>query len=242
MKVLVTGAAGFLGRAIVERLGRDHDLTLVDLRASGGPDDGWAAVDVTDLAAMRELARGQAAVVHAAALVRERDDAPIEAFARTTVLGTWTVSEACALEGVPVLVNVSSIAADGMPHPAGRPRRVGDRPCFGPEDRHYAISKHLGEAIVDAYGVAFGLRVLNLRPGVLAGDPANPPPRRPPGREPCWFSHVDPRDVADGVARALASNASGTYHLVAARPDALCDWVPAARDFGYRPIRRWDAA
>jgi nucleoside-diphosphate-sugar epimerase len=234
---MVTGAAGYLGRIIARRLAANHELTLVDRRPGEARE---LPVDITDLATVRQVARGQDAVIHCVALVRGMEHLPLGAFVHTIVLGTWTVAEACALEGVSTLINISSVAADGFPASGENQRKVGDPVCFSPTDRFYAISKHLGEAVANAYGVAFGLRVLNLRPGVLAGDGLNQGPERPGNADRFWFAYVDPFDVADGVARALESTAAGTYQLVAARSDSLWDWEPASRDFGYAPRNNWE--
>ncbi len=237
MRILITGAAGFLGRIIVERLRPEHELTLVD-RVPGSV--GARELDVTDLAAVREAARGHDAVIHCVALVRGRDARPLEDYVQTMVLGTWCVAEACALEGVKTLVNISSVVAEGFPSSRDRQRQLGDPPVFAPGDRFYAISKHLGEAIVNAYATAYKLRVLNLRPGILAGDGQNGEPQRPKDGGRYWFAHVDPTDVADGVARALESDASGTYHMVATRPDSLWEWERSVRDFGYVTRQKWE--
>jgi len=238
MRILITGAAGFLGGILSQRLGGEHHLTLADIRPPKGADD-WLQVDVTELDAVRDCVRGHDAVVHTVALVRDREGAGLRAYAETMVLGTWNVAEACALEDVGRLINISSVVADGWPQNQAQQRRVGDPPVFIPDDRLYAIAKHLGEAIVSAYGQAFPILALNLRPGVIAGDGANPEPERPEDAGPYWFLHVDPRDVADGIARALSSEARGTYQLMAGRGDTLWEWESSARDLGYTPAHNW---
>ncbi|HEU4702769.1 MAG TPA: NAD(P)-dependent oxidoreductase [Conexibacter sp.] len=241
MRVLITGAAGYLGAALAERLGDEHELTLADIRPREDGSGRWRAFDVTDLDAVRSCVRGHDAVVHTVALVRERAGATLRAHVDTMVLGTWNVAEACALEQVGRLVNVSSVVADGWTDDATRQRRVGDAPAFAERDRFYAVSKHVGEAIVRAYGQAFPIATLNLRPAVIAGDGLNPDPERPQdaGEGPYWFVHVDVQDVADGIARALASEATGTYQLVAGRADARWEWESAAQAFGYAPAHNW---
>lgn len=237
MKILITGAAGYLGRIITQRLRSEHELSLVD-RVRGAV--GAIEVDVTDLSAVRKVVEGHDAVVHCVALVRGREARSLEEYVNTMVLGTWCVAEACALEGVKTLVNISSVVAEGFPASHSRQRQLGDTPVFGPSDRFYGISKHLGEAIVNAYAIAFGIRILNLRPGILAGDGQNGEPQRPKDGGEYWFAHVDPSDVADGVAKALNSDASGTYHLVATRPDSLWEWERSVRDFGYVTRNNWE--
>lgn len=235
MKVLITGAAGFLGRRIASRLAQDLEVTATDVR----PMTGVSVLDATDLSAAQGAVRGHDAVVHCVALVRGRDAQPLRAVAEVNVLSTWTLAEAAAREGVGTFVYISSIAADGMAPAGDVQHRAGEGLYFMPGDHPYAISKHLGEAIANAYGQAFGMRVLNLRPGILQGDGANPEPQRPPGDPRHWFAHADPDDVAEAVFAALLSDASGTFSLVAARRDSLWDWRSAERAFGFAPRNNW---
>lgn len=244
MRVLITGAAGFLGRTISELLEDKHDLTLADIAPPAGDGRHWVQLDVSDLESLTKAVEGQDAVVHTVALVRGRETAALEEFVRVMVLGTWNVAEACASKGVGRLINISSVAADGWPSGYGGQRAVGHAPVFAPDDRFYQMSKHLGEAIINAYGIAFGMSAVNLRPGVLAGDGVNGEPTRPTPDAKFWFAHVDVRDVAQAVARCLSPVAPnrGTYNLVAARADALFEWGSAVRDLGWEPEHNWPDA
>ena len=74
MKLLVTGAAGCLGRAVLARaLAAGHQVRAVDLRRPETPVPGpeWVACDLaaTDVHGLLPLASGCDAVVHLAALV-----------------------------------------------------------------------------------------------------------------------------------------------------------------------------
>lgn len=242
-KVLITGAAGYLGGFVVERLRSRYDLTLTDRVR---PREDFAALrflegDITDYAHVERACQGQDAVVHLVALVRERHDKPPSLFSDVMVKGTWHVAEACVRHGVSRLVNISSvIACGGMPWGRG-PYRVTDPPRFGQSDLFYCLAKHLGEQIGYAYHQAHGLSVIHLRPGVIAGDGANPGPRRPAATEGPWFVYVDPRDVAQAADLALQAEGVtyGCYNIVAGRDDSLFDWSEAARDLGYRPEFNW---
>ncbi len=112
---------------------------------------------------------------------------------------------------------------------------------FGPGDLFYCLSKRLGEDIGSAYHQAHKLSVIHLRPGVIAGDGANPGPGRPPETQRPWFVYVDPRDVAQAVELALEAQDIdyGCYNIVAGRSDSVFDWSAAARDLGYRPEFNW---
>ncbi|NSW57894.1 MAG: NAD(P)-dependent oxidoreductase [Armatimonadetes bacterium] len=241
LKILLLGASGYLGGIVADRLSSTHDLTLADLvppqRRDAGP---FVDLDITHLDQLRSACAGQDAVINMVALVRGRQERPLADFADVMVKGTWNVAEACALEGVRRLVNISSIAAQGSVPTMDRPSRESDAPHFRPGDLFYCLSKHLGEQIGLAYHQACGLSVIHLRPGVIAGDGNNPGPNPADAGPRPWFVYVDPRDVAQAVDLSLSADvAFGTYNIVAGRSDALFDWSTAARELGYRPEHNW---
>jgi nucleoside-diphosphate-sugar epimerase len=244
VKVLITGAAGYLGSALVRSLGEDHDLTLADISVpeTPEPDAHWVRCDVTELSDVSAVVPGHDAVVHTVALVRDRDHEPIERFIDVMVKGTWNVAQACAEAKVPRLVNISSIVAGGWPPSHERVVTVDEALPFGPVDLYYGLAKRLGEEIVNAYDREFPeLATLNLRPGVIAGIGAQPEPSRDDARGPQWFMYVDPRDVANLIRRSITLTPAprGTYNLIAGRSDALFDWQSTADDIGYISEHTW---
>jgi len=66
MRILVTGAAGCLGRAVRRQAAGRHEVVAVDVNPGG--DDAVRQGSFVDLTLMRELMEGCDAVVHAAAL------------------------------------------------------------------------------------------------------------------------------------------------------------------------------
>ncbi len=122
MRILVTGAAGFIGSTIAERLrGRGHEVVGVDLlldRAhSARPawvDADLNVVDVRDEAAVTVLLRGVDAVCHQAAMVGlglTIHDAPD--YASHNVVGTASLVSAMTRAGVTGLVQASSMVVYG---------------------------------------------------------------------------------------------------------------------------------
>lgn len=197
-------------------------------------------LDITHLDQVMSACVGQDAIINAVALVRGRHERTLADFADVMVKGTWNVAEACVREGVRRLINISSIVARGSVPCMDRPSRESDAPQFCRGDLFYCLSKHLGEQIGLAYHQAYGLSVIHLRPGVIAGDGANPGPNPADAGERPWFVYVDPRDVAQAVELSLSADvAFGTYNIVAGRSDSLFDWSPAARELGYRPKHNW---
>jgi nucleoside-diphosphate-sugar epimerase len=138
-RVAVTGADGFIGRALVAELAARGCDVLPITRATHGD---LAALDVAPLA--RALA-GCDALVHLAArahVMRETVADPEAAFAAANVAATRNVAQAASAAGVRRLVLASSVKVSGEATPRGRPFRVDDVPA--PQDS-YARSKWRGE-------------------------------------------------------------------------------------------------
>lgn len=243
-KVLITGAAGYLAQFIIERLHSKYQLTLTDIVEPNINFDGTTFIkaDVTNAYEIEAACAEQDAVVHLVALVRERHGKPLSLFADVMVKGTWNVAEACVKQGVQKLVNISSISACPPASGSKLPYQVDDPFQFGAGDLYYALAKHLGEQIGLAYHQAHGLKVIHIRPGVIAGDGLNPGPSAPEVVNDPWFVYVDPRDVAQCVERAIETEkiTYGAYNAVAGRSDSRFDWKQAEKELGYSPEHNWD--
>lgn len=243
-KVLITGAAGYLAQFIIERLHSKFQLTLTDIVEPNSDFNGTTFIkaDVTNAYEIEAACAGQDAVIHLVALVRERHGKPLSLFADVMVKGTWNVAEACVKQGVQKLVNISSISACPPASGSKLPYQVDDPFQFGAGDLYYALAKHLGEQIGLAYHQAHGLKVIHIRPGVIAGDGLNPGPSAPEVVTDPWFVYVDPRDVAQCVERAIETEkiTYGAYNAVAGRSDSRFDWKQAEKELGYSPKHNWD--
>jgi UDP-glucuronate 4-epimerase len=177
-RILLTGAAGFIGSHLAERLtsegdevlGLDSfDTTLYDARrkeenlAALLPSPRFSLVtgDILDAELVADIAQGRDLVIHLAALAGVRPSIAQPArYARANVEGTTNVLEACRAAGVKRLVFASSSSVYGA-REDGRAFSEDD-PCTSPASP-YAATKRAGELLCSAYRDLHGLGVSALR-------------------------------------------------------------------------------
>ncbi|MDQ3685330.1 MAG: NAD-dependent epimerase/dehydratase family protein [Acidobacteriota bacterium] len=177
MKIVVTGATGFLGSHLCRRLVRDgHRVTILRRPTSNNSalsdlDLTHEIGDVTDSEAVHRVVEGNDVVVHAAAHLGYWGFQK-EIQYKVNVGGTRNVVEACRRHGVRRLLHVSSVAAIGITEDPGQPARE-DFP-FNLEGLPvtYHISKKRAEEIVLS-AVENGLDAVIVNPGAIWGPNGN---------------------------------------------------------------------
>ena len=169
--VLVTGAAGALGSAIVERLrARGNRLRVfVRRRSARAMEEGMeiATGDLGDPRAVDDAVRGAEIVVHAGAAT---SGSWIEQHT-STVVGTRNVIEACLRNGVRQLVYISSLSVvDWAGARRGEPITENSPLEPRPQLRGaYTRAKLEAEILVRRAVAEQGLRAVILRPGQIFG-------------------------------------------------------------------------
>ncbi len=114
MRVLITGGAGHVGRAMTQRFVQNgwdvHVIGLEkDAKIAGAT---YTTCDIMDYASVREQVRGCHAIVHLAAYASPNITTGSPTFAVNTS-GTFNVFEAADAEGIKKIVQASSINAFG---------------------------------------------------------------------------------------------------------------------------------
>jgi len=211
MRIVVTGATGMLGRFVTKevRLSRpEWDLIGFDREVVSDTSIELVLGDVTDPADLMKAVAGADVVVHLAGIRRPglADDA--ETF-RVNAIGTFSVFDACARQGVRRVVFTSSTAILGTDW--GKRERLprylpydDDHP-LEPEDA-YGLSKVVGEAIARSFHLRGSMEVAVLRFSRIVTPEELDEFRKNGGTEPRGLHHyayVDGRDAANAVMRAI---------------------------------------
>ena len=172
-RVLITGANGFVGRAVSRALLQRGDSVVGVVRRPQTTVEGvreWL-FDANDFEGIDQrwpVATRCDAVIHLAARVHMKHETTADPFAAsraTNVTGALRVAAAARRAGARRFVFVSSIKAVGESS-AGRPITEADEPA--PTDP-YGISKLEAERALIDYGRESGLEVVIVRPPLVYG-------------------------------------------------------------------------
>ncbi|MCE6975988.1 SDR family oxidoreductase [Pseudomonas frederiksbergensis] len=170
-KILVTGASGFVGEAVVFRLLLDRKFIPIAAARGTTRLNGLCTVvpfELTDSKALPNLNDVQV-VIHAAARVHVMNETAIDAlteFRKVNVEGTLRLARRAAASGVKRFIFISSIKVNGESTVLGKPFRANDFPA--PADP-YGVSKHEAEEALKQLSLDTGMEVVIIRPPLVYG-------------------------------------------------------------------------
>jgi uronate dehydrogenase len=224
-RVLITGAAGQIGKALRAGLRGAYPLIrLLDVAplAAAANGEEVIAADIRAIAAMEQATAGIDCVVH---LAGQSTEAEWDKVLPLNIEGCYNVFEAARRNGVKRIVFASSNHAVGFHR---RERFIDDRVLPRPDTR-YGVSKVFGEALGRLYADKYGMSVACLRIGTFIV------PDRPKDARQLltWISH---RDIVQLVRRCIDHP---NYHFVVVygvSNNLRSRWDNSnAKFLGYRP-------
>ena len=175
MKILVTGASGFLGRALIKTISNLDDIAVVAV-CRGPTSFGQADVQVVEIGDLLEFDNWSSilldidVIIHAAGrahIMNESSMDPLYEFRRVNRDGTLRLAEEAAKAGVKRLIFLSSIKVNGEATLPGRP--FTNLSPADPKD-YYGRSKLEAEIGLLDLSKQSSLEVTILRPTLIYGD------------------------------------------------------------------------
>jgi nucleoside-diphosphate-sugar epimerase len=221
LSALVTGASGFIGGRLAERLATGEGVRIRAMVRDAKRAERLRKLqleiviaDLLDLSSLREAIDGCDLVFHCAAVVRESGDR--DEFFRTNVKGTENILKVSSDTGVKKFIHFSSIAVYGM----NPPERADETTPYQPCGNLYCDTKIAAEKAVWAAHQEAGLPVVVIRPTNVYGPHSNPWTIRPiklinsgqmmlinGGTGLCNYVYID--NLLDGTLAAVKSDQSG---------------------------------
>jgi dihydroflavonol-4-reductase len=235
MRVLLTGATGFVGGHLLQALLAQGAEVRCLVRESSprrnleGLSVDVATGDLRDVDALRRAVEGCRQIFHCAADYRLFSRRPEELY-RSNVEGTRNVLRAGAEAGVERVVYTSSVGALGL-RVAGAPADEETPVSLGDMVGHYKRSKYLAERVAEDWA-ARGLPVVIVNPSTPVGEGDLKPTatgkmivdflnRRTPAYVDTGLNLVDVRDVAQGHLLAAEKGRLGEKYILGHRDMTL---------------------
>jgi uronate dehydrogenase len=223
-RLLLTGAAGNLGRELRPRLKAYCDTLRLSARGdtlgTAGPGEEIAPADLADKAAVFAALDGVEAVVHMGGVSTEQT---WESIRDGNITGMVNLYEAARHHGVKRIVFASSNHVTGFYR---QDEVVSPRDPVRP-DGFYGLSKAFGENLAQLYWDRFGIETVSVRIGSSFTEPRD---RRMLAS---WMSYDDTERL---VVAALTAPVVGHSIIYGMSDNATTWWDNTpARHIGYRP-------
>jgi len=233
MRILVTGATGFVGNVLLAELPKT--FPEAEISAFVLPDDPHQIRlrqdkksriiegDITKREDVENAVEGQTHVIHLAGLISywKKDTKKLMAVNKT---GVENIVEACLKHQVQKLVHISSVGAFGFKKDGTLSTE--ETPFNWPKSFSYMVSKYEGQKIVEQAAKEKGLKAIILNPASIMG-PGDPNISTPHNQLydriykgtvlGCFrggLAVVDVRDLVSIIIKALSSERHGENYLV----------------------------
>ena len=171
--ILVTGASGFVGTALLQRIGaegwRARATSRHAVRAWPAGVEGFQVADISDRPDWTSAVQGIDTVVHCAARVhvmRDGNADPLAAFRAVNCTGTLDLAKAAQRAGARRFVFVSSIKVNGESTSTDHPFTA-DQEANARDP--YALSKYEAEQSLRSLAANTGMEVVIVRPPLVYG-------------------------------------------------------------------------
>ncbi len=223
-KILITGAAGNVGKVIWQSLkGRGFSLRLADIINIDGLDNDkdveFIHMDILDLEKLQKAMQGIDCVIHLAAIPRDVAWDKLEAI---NIHGTYNIFEAARKQKVKRVIFASTNQVIGF----YRNDRIIDNEVYPRPASFYGVTKVCGEALARLYSDKYGIEVACLRIGSLEERPTEM------RHLSTWLSY---RDLVQLVVKCI----EGKYHFIiiyGVSANTRSHWNnAAAKKIGYLP-------
>jgi uronate dehydrogenase len=236
VRVLLTGAAGYVGQAVRDVLRREHDVRLFDIAPIAG-EANMVVGDLADFGAVTRAVAGMDAIVNLAiANTYQTPEDPV----RTSVLGTVNLLEAARQAGVNRIVHMSSGAVvTGF----GRDTYIHVQLPFKYTGM-YSFSKAMQEHACRDYAMMYGLTIVALRPwSVCDARTMRAKDGTPLRYDDGFFGLLDRYDLGEACNAALTARLTGfqPFHVMATdEGERWFDVERTHRLLGWRPKETFD--
>jgi uronate dehydrogenase len=224
MRVLVTGAAGAIGRPVCEFLReRGHQVRRFDRVSSGGDE---VIADIANTAAVLEASAGMDAIVHLAATP---DVAPFLELVSPNVIGPFNVLDAARQHGIGRVVLASSVQVSWSSSPEERRTAAHTAPR-----NHYALTKLWAEEMGQLYHSMHRVSIVAARIGWMVRNEVEALSMR---ERRMTRNYISRRDVAHFMACAIEAPNVEFNVLYAIGPggEQAYDLDSPRAVIGYRP-------
>lgn len=233
MNILITGAAGSIGKVLRAGFANRYDLLrLADIvpQEAAGEGEEIVSFDITDLEAATRACRDIDCVIHLAGIPVEPQENAWDSLLPANIVGTYNIFEAARQAGVKRMIYASSNHVVGFYR---RERTVDTNAPMRP-DTLYGVTKVFGEAIGRLYADKHGMSVGCVRIGSFRKQPED---RR---QLATWISYDDTSHLFRQIIDAPSFHFFSVYGV---SDNAGVFWSNRGLEWlGYSPASRGEAS